>query len=93
MFLKGTIPLQCERWQISPPAPIPTWKQPEWSARRQPPRACPLTLEAAWAEWSKGIKNVDERGMTLLRAAFEAGYESASNASVNNGESSGMGAA
>lgn len=34
----------------------------------------PADLEAAWAEWSKGIKNVDERGMTLLRAAFEAGY-------------------
>ena len=27
----------------------------------------PTDLEAAWAEWSKSIKNVDERGMTLLR--------------------------
>lgn len=35
----------------------------------------PADLEAAWAEWSKGIQNVDERGITLLRAAFEAGYE------------------
>ena len=34
----------------------------------------PSGLEAAWAEWSKSIQNVDERGMTLLRAAFEAGY-------------------
>ena len=33
-------------------------------------------LEAAWAEWSAGIQGVDERGMTLLRAAFEAGYDS-----------------
>lgn len=33
-------------------------------------------LEAAWAEWSRSIKKVDERGMTLLRAAFEAGWDS-----------------
>ncbi|RIK75058.1 MAG: hypothetical protein DCC68_21930 [Planctomycetota bacterium] len=32
-------------------------------------------LEAAWAEWSRGIQKVDERGMTLLKAAFEAGFE------------------
>lgn len=37
----------------------------------------PPDLEAAWAEWSKGIKGVDERGRTLLRAAFEAGAEAA----------------
>lgn len=35
-------------------------------------------VEAAWAKWSKGIKGVDERGGTLLRAAFEAGAEAAS---------------
>jgi len=29
-------------------------------------------LEAAWAEWPCQIQKVDERGMTLLRAAFEA---------------------
>ncbi len=40
--------------------------------------ALPADLEAAWAEWSKGIKGVDERGWTLLRAAFEAGAEAAS---------------
>jgi hypothetical protein len=32
-------------------------------------------LEAAWAEWSRQIQKVDERGMTLLRAAFEAGWQ------------------
>jgi hypothetical protein len=37
----------------------------------------PADLEAAWAEWSRAIKNVDTRGMTLLRAAFEAGAEAA----------------
>lgn len=37
----------------------------------------PADLEAAWAEWSKSTKNVDERGMTLQRAAFEAGAETA----------------
>ena len=35
----------------------------------------PADLEAAWEEWSKGIQKVDERAITLLRAAFEAGYE------------------
>jgi hypothetical protein len=51
-------------------------------------RPLPADLEQAWAEWSKSIQNVDERGMTLLRAAFEAGYEAASSStgSSNNGE-------
>lgn len=35
----------------------------------------PADLEAAWLAWSKGIQNVDERARTLLRAAFEAGWE------------------
>jgi hypothetical protein len=35
----------------------------------------PADLEAAWQAWSAGIQKVDERGMTLLRAAFEAGWE------------------
>ncbi len=37
----------------------------------------PAKLEAAWAEWSRGVQKVDERGMTLLRAAFEAGWGAA----------------
>lgn len=36
--------------------------------------ALPADLEAAWAEWSRGVQKVDERGMNLLRAAFEAGW-------------------
>jgi hypothetical protein len=28
-------------------------------------------LESAWAAWSAHLQKVDERGMTLLRAAFE----------------------
>lgn len=39
--------------------------------------ALPADVEAAWAEWSSQIQNVDERGMSLLRAAFEAGYDQA----------------
>lgn len=35
----------------------------------------PADLEAAWAEWSRGVQKVDARGMALLRAAFEAGAE------------------
>ncbi|MEQ8210059.1 MAG: hypothetical protein RH917_09525 [Lacipirellulaceae bacterium] len=35
----------------------------------------PADLEEAWEQWSSGVQNVDERGMTLLRAAFEAGHE------------------
>lgn len=46
-------------------------------ATRKHEKPLPADLEAAWAEWSKGIKNVDERGMTLLRAAFEAGATAA----------------
>ena len=39
--------------------------------------AMPAEIETAWAEWSSHIQNVDERGMELLRAAFEAGYSAA----------------
>ena len=35
----------------------------------------PTDLEAAWLAWSAHIQKVDDRGMTLLRAAFEAGWE------------------
>ena len=35
----------------------------------------PADIEAAWAEWSRGIGKVDARGMALLRAAFEAGVD------------------
>lgn len=38
--------------------------------------ANPASVEAAWEQWAAHIQNVDERGRTLLRAAFEAGYES-----------------
>ena len=41
------------------------------------PRPVAPEIEAAWQEWSKGIQKVDERGMALLRAAFEAGAETA----------------
>ena len=32
-------------------------------------------LETAWAAWSSHLQKVDERAMSLLRAAFEAGWE------------------
>jgi len=35
----------------------------------------PADVEAAWAQWSSSIQNVDQRTMALLRAAFEAGVE------------------
>ena len=35
----------------------------------------PADLEAAWAKWSAGVADADERMMALLRAAFEAGSE------------------
>ena len=43
-------------------------------ATASPPDAS-ADLEAAWAAWSAHIQKVDERGMALLRAAFEAGFE------------------
>jgi hypothetical protein len=33
-------------------------------------------LEAAWAAWSAHVQKVDERTLSLLRAAFEAGWDS-----------------
>jgi len=35
----------------------------------------PADLEAAWRAWSSHIQGCDERTMTLLKAAFEAGAE------------------
>lgn len=35
----------------------------------------PADLEGAWKKWSESIQRVDERGWTLLWAAFEAGWE------------------
>jgi hypothetical protein len=35
----------------------------------------PKDVDVAWERWSAHIQNVDQRGMTLLRAAFEAGWE------------------
>jgi len=32
-------------------------------------------VETAWKAWSAHIQGVDERGMTLLKAAFEAGWD------------------
>ncbi|MEM8739557.1 MAG: hypothetical protein AAGG38_13935 [Planctomycetota bacterium] len=37
-------------------------------------KSLPADLEAAWEAWSAGVGKVDERGMALLRAAFEAGW-------------------
>jgi hypothetical protein len=36
----------------------------------------PEDVEAAWLAWYSQIQKIDERGMTLLKAAFEAGWES-----------------
>ena len=44
----------------------------------------PADLEPAWAAWSARIQNVDERGMTLLRAAFKAGFEAATSREQNS---------
>lgn len=35
----------------------------------------PADVESAWLAWSAHIQKVDERGMSLLKAAFEAGYD------------------
>lgn len=37
----------------------------------------PVDLRAAWEKWSAGLGKVDTRARTLLRAAFEAGWEAA----------------
>jgi hypothetical protein len=45
----------------------------EATAKHEQP--LPADVEAAWAEWSRGVGKVDARGMALLRAAFEAGVD------------------
>lgn len=45
------------------------------STRSAPELAADASLEAAWQAWCGRIQNIDERTATLLRAAFEAGYE------------------
>lgn len=53
--------------------------------------ALPADVEAAWQEWSGHIQNVDERGMSLIKAAFEAGYEAAAKTSASSfGRSGGL---
>lgn len=37
--------------------------------------SAPESMEAAWEAWSRRIRDVDQRTLTLLKAAFEAGYE------------------
>jgi hypothetical protein len=32
-------------------------------------------LEAAWAKWSRHIDNIEDRDLSLLKTAFEAGFE------------------
>ncbi|MEO6709836.1 MAG: hypothetical protein ABI054_06495 [Planctomycetota bacterium] len=39
------------------------------------PDQLPNDVEAAWEAWSSHIHACDERTMTLLRAAFEAGVD------------------
>jgi len=45
------------------------------SESMMPSEKLPDDVEAAWEAWSAHIQAVDERGLTLLRAAFEAGWE------------------
>ena len=40
-------------------------------------RRLPADIEAAWDAWSRSVGKVDERGMALLRAAFEMGVAAA----------------
>ena len=54
-------------------------------------QASPPGLEEAWREWSQHIQKVDERSLTLLRAAFEAGYEAgASGGAASLGRAGGL---
>ena len=47
--------------------------------------ALPADVETAWQAWSKQIQRVDERGMSLLKAAFEAGYDASRRAAPKQG--------
>jgi hypothetical protein len=41
----------------------------------------PGDLEAAWREWSSHLQKIDERAMSQLKGAFEAGFEAGCGAS------------
>ena len=43
----------------------------------------PEVAEAAWEAWSRRIHLCDERTMTLLRAAFEAGHDAGARLSAS----------
>lgn len=45
------------------------------TAATEKPDDLPAGMEAAWADWSGRIQGTDGRTRTLLRAAFEAGYD------------------
>lgn len=45
----------------------------------------PAELEAAWNMWSKSIKDVDQRGLTQMRAAFEEGWASGAKSFAQKG--------
>jgi len=47
------------------------------SIRRSTDEPLPADLAAAWLQWSRAVKRVDERTMGLLKAAFEAGAKAA----------------
>jgi len=58
------------------PTPDPNAKTPQSGGEATRTGAdAPADAEEAWMEWSSHIQKVDERGMALLRAAFEAGWE------------------
>jgi hypothetical protein len=47
---------------------------PKVNAARIVRESTPADLEAAWLEYASQLQSVDERAMSLIRAAFEAGY-------------------
>lgn len=58
-------------------------------ATRGAPEEMPADLEAAWEAWSGRIQGCDERTMTLLRAAFEAGAASSNAGRVRGAKAGG----
>lgn len=71
------------------PNPDPNEKAAEITRKVSGDDALPADVEAAWSEWSRGIKGVDERTLTLLRAAYEAGVEAGTKSFAARGGRSG----
>lgn len=57
------------------PRPSDPAELARWIADQVSGEAADPAMEAAWQSWADGLEGMSEHHRTLLRAAFEAGWE------------------